>query len=139
MKRLRRIWISILVISLFLGCVGCNKAEETSSNGLTPVEGEYLVNEGATEYKIVVPEKADGLILIAASELSKFVSEATGVSISVVTDNKIKSSDKFISIGETVFLQDTDISYTHDEPPIRYKSSSFVIILYPSLPSSSCV
>lgn len=115
MKILRRILISILIVSMIMGCVGCTKDTETVNSGLTTVKGEYLVKDGATDYKLVVPEEASSLILIATSEFNKFVSESTGVQLPVITDKEVKAEDKYISIGETTVLQETDITYEYDE------------------------
>jgi len=115
MKRLRRIIISILVVSMVFGCVGCNKSKETSTHGFTAISGKYLINDGVSEYKIVIPEEASGLIQIAASEFNKFFSESTGVSLPVVSDKEIQGGDKFISIGETTLLQGTDIKHEYEE------------------------
>ena len=115
MKRLSRVLIAVLVISMVLGCVGCNTHKETSGEGLTAIRGEHLVKDGTSEYKIVIPDDASSLIQIAVSEFNKFFSEATGVSLPVVSDKDIKDKDKFISIGETTLLQNTDITYEYEE------------------------
>lgn len=115
MTKLRRIIILMFILSMVLGCVGCEGNTETAENGLLEVKGQYLVNDGATEYKIVIPEGAGSLILVAASDFNMFFSEATGVSIPVVTDHEFSGEGKFISIGETTLLNDTDITYSYDE------------------------
>lgn len=115
MKRLRQILISILVVSMIFGCVGCNTEKETSGDELTAIKGEYLVKDGASDYKLVLPEDAAGLIQIAASEFNKFFSESTGVTLPVIADKEVQSGEHYISIGETSLLKETDISYTYDE------------------------
>ena len=115
MKKLRQLLIFILVIGLVLGSIGCSPDKETSSNGLTVVKGKYLVDEGVSKYKIVVPKQESSLITIATSEFNKFFSESTGVTLPVVTDDEIKDGDKYISIGETTVLKETDITYEFDE------------------------
>lgn len=115
MKKLRRILISILVISMIFSCVGCGKDAETVSNGLTAIKGKYLVNDGVSEYKIVISKEAGSIIQVAPAEFNKFFSESTGVNLPVVTDDEIQSGDKYISIGETTLLKDTGISYDYDE------------------------
>ena len=115
MTKLRQVFILVLIVSMIFGCVGCANQAEPGDNGLVEVKGQYLVNEGATEYKIVIPENAGSLILVAVSEFNKFFSEATGVSIPVVTDSEFSGDGKFISMGETTLLKDTDITYSYEE------------------------
>lgn len=115
MKKIRRILISILIISMIFSCVGCGKDTETVSNGLTAIKGKYLVNDGVSEYKIVVSKDAGSVIQVAPAEFNKFFSESTGVNLPVVTDDEIQSGDKYISIGETTLLKDAGISYDYDE------------------------
>ena len=115
MKKLRRLLIFILVTALALGSVGCSTDKEASNNGLTAIKGKYLVDEGVSKYKIVVPKKESSLITIATSEFNKFFSESTGVKLPVVTDDEIKDGDKYISIGETTVIKETDITYESEE------------------------
>ena len=49
--------------------------------------GDFIVNKGATEYKILVNKKHTGDINIAVSEFNTFFSEATGVTMDVVYDD----------------------------------------------------
>ena len=115
MKKLRQLIIFVLIICMVLGSMGCATDKETSSNGLTTVKGKYLVNEGESTYKIVIPKQADGLVQVAAGEFNKFLSESTGVSLPVVTEDEINAGDNYISIGETTLLKETDITHEYDE------------------------
>lgn len=118
MTGFRRIIILIFILSMVLSCVGCgdnSNMTNTDNTGLTVVEGKFLANNGATEYKIVIPENADSLVLIAASDFNKFFSEATGIRIPIVTDSEVTEDGNYISIGQTVLLQNTDITYSYEE------------------------
>lgn len=116
MTKFRQSIILIFILSMVLGCVGCsNNPDNTVSDGYSVVDGQYLADNGTTEYQIVIPAEASGMLRIASSDLSKFFSEATGVSIPVVTDSEANGEGKFISIGETTLLQDTDILYSSEE------------------------
>lgn len=119
MKRLRQILVLILAVSMVASCLGCNKnesAEEQKQESTLPtVEGKYLVKEGISEYKIVIPEEAGNLINVATQEFNKFFSEATSITLPVVSEKEIETGEKYISIGETLHLQSTDITYELSE------------------------
>lgn len=115
MKKLRQLLIFTLVISMVLGCLGCTTNKETSSNGLDVVKGKYLLEDGTSTYKLVIPKQESGLAQVAVSEFNKFFSEATGVTLPVITDDEIGTAEHFISIGETTLLQETDITHEYEE------------------------
>lgn len=115
MTKFRQIIILVFVLSMVLSFAGCDNQSSTSDQDLATVEGKYLANEGVTEYKIVIPADASGLVRIASSDFNMFFSEATGVSIPVITDSEVTGEGSFISIGETTLLKNTNISYSFDE------------------------
>ena len=117
MTGFRRVVILLLVLIMVFSCVGCQKKQQPAptTQQLIAVEGVYLVNNGASDYKIVIPENAGNLVQLASSELSTFLSEATGVRIPVVSDKEAAGEGKYISIGETTLLQNTNIAYSVDE------------------------
>lgn len=114
MKKIRQILVSILAFSMVFNCVGCKNSDKKETNSeFVTIKGEYLVENGKSEYKIVIPEEAGNLIQVAASEFNLFFSEATGVNLPIVTE--AGSNDKIISIGETACLDETDITYEYSE------------------------
>lgn len=115
MTKFRRSIVLVFILSMLLSVAGCGQEPTTPEAGLSVVTGQYLVNNGATEYKIIIPEESSGLLQIASSDLSKFISEATGVNIPVVTDKEAAGEGKYISIGQTTLLEDTNITYFADE------------------------
>lgn len=115
MTKFRRIVILAFILSMMLTVVGCEDTSNTAETGPIVVDGQYLVNNGATEYKIVIPENSSGLLQVASADLTRFISEATGVSIPVITDKEATGEGKFISIGQTTLLKNTDITYSFDE------------------------
>ncbi len=115
MTSFRRIIILVFILSMMLSVVGCDNDSGTANEGNFVVDGQYLVNNGETEYKIVIPEGTGGLLKIASSDLSRFVSEATGVNIPVITDKEASGEGKFISIGQTTLLENTEITYSFEE------------------------
>lgn len=115
MTNFRRIMILVFVLSMLLSFAGCEGGSAPAGEESLVVNGQYLVNNGETEYKIVIPAEAGGVLQVASSDLSRFVSEATGVSIPVVKDSEVTGEGKFISLGQTTLLQDTAITYSFDE------------------------
>ena len=115
MTKFRRIIILVFILSMMLSIAGCDSDSNTADAGRPVVDGQYLASNGETEYKIVIPENASSLIQIAVSDFNKFFSEATGVSMPVVKDSEFNGDGKFISMGETTLLKNTEITYSFDE------------------------
>lgn len=64
----------------------------------------YLLKDGATEYKIVIPSGSVSTELsVARDELVRLFKEATGVTLQVVADTGLthSSDNKYISLGNT--------------------------------------
>ncbi|MBR4942874.1 MAG: DUF4838 domain-containing protein [Clostridia bacterium] len=114
---------SISLISLF-GCKNNNKGNNSEPSGVvkptvTDTIHEFsmettpysLVKNGATEYKILVSEKGKITHAEAISELQLFFEEATDIKLTAVTgENTFDSNAKYISLGDTNFLQTADVS-----------------------------
>jgi len=67
---------------------------------------DYLLKDGKTSYKILMPADADANTLMAQTELNALFKEATGTEFEVVTDSDSVATDaKYISIGNTSLLQ----------------------------------
>lgn len=115
MTNFRRIIILVFVLSVLMSFAGCEGSSNTPGEENLVVDGQYLVNNGETEYKIVIPAETGALLKVASADLNRFISEASGVSIPIITDKEATGEGKFISLGKTTLLQDTDISYSFDE------------------------
>ena len=65
--------------------------------------GTYMVKEGVTSYKVVVPEVETQAVSYAKSELSRFFKEATGITLGFVKDNGLthNGANQYISLGNT--------------------------------------
>ena len=65
--------------------------------------GTYIVKNGKTSYKVVVPEVETQTMSYAKSELSKFFKEATGIDLKFVKDTGLTHNDtnRYISLGDT--------------------------------------
>lgn len=106
---------------------GCKKKEETYeqpekyryTEGVhdytAPViESKYLVKNGGTEYKILMPQTISEDLRVARDELIYFFNEATNIELTFEGENEAgKTHDaqaKYISLGNTKMLQSTEIT-----------------------------
>ena len=64
---------------------------------------EYIVRGGRTDYKILIPvgSSENKFISAAANDLKFFFSEATGITLEVVEDDKASASGKYLAIHST--------------------------------------
>lgn len=73
---------------------------------------EYIVKDGKTDYKVVLPENCSSTIKTAASELTTFFYEATGITLPVIDDAKVSevtASSQYISLGNTSLLRASSV------------------------------
>lgn len=73
----------------------------------------YVILNGVTQYKIVIPANAGETTLLAASELKHFVSEATGVSMEVVEDTGLDfdaGQSYYLSVGRTALFEQAQLA-----------------------------
>ena len=80
---------------------------------------EYIVKDGKTDYKVVLPENCSSVIMTAASELTTFFYEATGITLPVIDDSQVSevtASSQYISLGNTSLLRASSVidSITYD-------------------------
>ena len=97
--------------SFFLA--GCSKDEpEESENGGDSGQGEiestgdFLLKNGMSSYKIVIPDDADADEILAGERLQGLFEEATNTLLPIVEDSTITSitaDDKYILIGDNDF------------------------------------
>lgn len=68
-------------------------------------ENGYFVQNGSSEYKIVVSKDATGSELRAANEIQLYVNNTTGALLEIISDENASYNnvDKVISIGKTVY------------------------------------
>ncbi len=77
-------------------------------------EYDFIVS-GASEYFILLPENATNNEEFAASELQKFVKEASGAELSIVKENKADFTGSFLSVGNTKASQEAGVMPTYEE------------------------
>ncbi len=104
----------MLITVLFSSFSGCKKDDEDlvypdSSKHL--VESDYkIVENGMSEYQIVLPESPKMNEQTAAEELQLFIKQSSGAVLPVVSENKVSEKSPMISIGETVFAGKKGVS-----------------------------
>ena len=115
-----------IVLALVLACCsGCGKSNQAnssnnSSNVYTPFyEGintnnimDYLVKDGKTDYKIVIPDVPSAVELQASSELQIYVQQVSGVFVPTISESeKVAGEDRYFSIGNTDLFKNSKIDY----------------------------
>lgn len=116
---------SLLFVSLCFTMVGCG--DNGSSNGednslkrytyedgvhdftAPELDGKYIVQNGSTDYVVVVPANADSRVELAADEFKVLFKRATNIEITTIRDDSgdpvlTDENAKRISIGETSLI-----------------------------------
>ncbi len=75
--------------------------DAVSSVTTVELEPTMLVENGETQYAIVLPTNADATLTTAKDELVSFFAEATGATLIVADDNAYDTYGTYISIGNT--------------------------------------
>ena len=78
---------------------------------------DYLVRNGKTEYKLVIPATTTASLRTARTEFVDLFEDATGITLTVVTDNQVTdaSTGKYISLGDTTLLEKSGIKIDYYE------------------------
>ncbi len=149
-KGFKRITTVILVAMLCGNSLfGCSCKNESSSSPNEPItEALYnpeqgidrttvlssIVQNGATDYKIVYGVDASKTELYAASELQSFIYEATGVRLPLVVDSLVeRNPQKLICIGQNSILDAAELSVDYsalgaDGFVLKTKDSNLYIV-----------
>lgn len=120
----------MIAITSFVGCNNETSSSESTEPYVEPtkytytegvhdytapvVSDKYIVKNGTTDYKILVPNIITNNLRIARDELVFFFKEATGITLSVETENEQgkthSDTAKYLSIGDTKAFQSTGIT-----------------------------
>lgn len=119
MKRLTKILcitLSVIFLCFTAACKSCNKVEETVTTGVVYSEHK-LVENGATDYCLVIPENASQKEILAQAEFNDIIKLSIGITLPVVRDNQIEytKEGKYIFIGHTSFLSEFGITPNKEE------------------------
>lgn len=115
MKKILSIILAVITCFSFVACknsdntglqdAGRRRYSGTHIFNVQDSETEYLIKNGATDYKILLPEKQTEYTNLAASELSTLFNEATGIQLQAERETGSgythNAEQRFISIGKT--------------------------------------
>ncbi len=117
MKFIKKAWKLLLITTLASSFLlsGCKNdtdgtGDSSSSSSSLPdqilMEGDFLLKDGVSNYKIVIPDDADADEALAGDKLQSLFKEATGFTLPIITDNAISapdSDDRYILLGDNDF------------------------------------
>ena len=111
--KLTAVLLSFMLIILS-GCDKCNNSNsgENGDNTIIAETEHYIIKDGKTRYKIVIPDAPRGYENYAAEELAANFLSATNVKLSIVheKDVSLEKDSAFFIIGETNFAEQSGIS-----------------------------
>lgn len=90
----------LLAAIMLLTCALTGCGSEESSYG-KKLENKYLIEDGVSNYVLVLPDEPAKYETFAAEEFTLFVSEATGCTVETVSESNVPSGKKYISLGKT--------------------------------------
>ena len=117
--------IAVILVAGVTGCAGKGGGifqpgegnEVSLRNGVhfdrsTETEN-FILKDGVSEYKIVIPGTSDPTITSAADELVEYFAEATDFVLPVITDETadFSADAKYISLGDTKLKEQANIVY----------------------------
>ncbi len=126
MKKIAIMMALLLGVGTLFGCNQSKEPEEPVVDNGT-VGGEptafadtdtYLVNNGQSNYKVVIPESATITEKYAAEELVYFLEQSTACKLPIITDKNLTASesDCYLSVGETVLYEaQPDLAVSYEE------------------------
>lgn len=129
-KKVSRIFIAVLcLIFASMPLFGCGKGgntvtlpkEELVEGGLHQINvtqtSKEFIKDGKSDYKIVVSKDMSSVLNAVVNDMVKFIREATGAELQVITDEGITltADSKYIVIGQNDVYDQTTIEYTRSE------------------------
>ena len=122
-KRIISWLLSALCVCTFLGGCGTDNKRVAEREKYRYTEGvhdltaperdDYMVQNGKTEYKLLLPSVTDSNLIIAEAELKYFFEEATGIKLTTVTEPEgglaHTADGEYISLGATQMLQSANV------------------------------
>ena len=121
MKKIRFFSCMLCITFAFSAVLSSCKKEKGNENIQTSEwsdvtyeqSGINLIENGQTEYKVVIPEDAEDIVSTAAFELTEFLYQSSGVRLQTVRDEEYAfgEGEKYISLGDTtMFTQSGETS-----------------------------
>lgn len=115
-KKLKSVMSMFLVLVMLCSLIGCGSTGKDVSKKFKS-SGSNIVEDGKSDYVIVIPEGNDYATNVAASELNTFLELSSGVTLKIVVDSDLEEVEdkKYISLGETTLLESAGIALTKEE------------------------
>lgn len=111
--------ISLILITVMTGCIlaGCGSKDTAKESKDLKTTGFNVVEDGKSDYVIVVPKEPDYVTNLAASELNEFLNLSSGVTLKIIEDDEFDETEtkKYISLGETKLLDEAGIIIDKDK------------------------
>lgn len=112
-KKLSVLFAIILGASFCFASCGDKKTSNTNTNlvhgGTETLTNDYILKNGTTDYKIVLPKEPTSMEEYAANELQTLFLEATDVKLQIVNDSAVTTADKVFSVGRTKLFNATGV------------------------------
>lgn len=115
MRIIKKAICLLLCVVMLSSVVGCKDQEQSQAQGDTVSTTEtYVIKNGVSPYKILIPENASVQLQFAANDFRFFFKEATGVELEITTsvDNV---QGKYFSIGDTAIKSAAGVTTTFEE------------------------
>ena len=118
MKKFMKIFTVLLAfVMVFSVSAACSCSDNPSGvDPNAPKVTGVIVENGASDYKIVISKKYTEAVYFAATEMQSFINQATGVKLPITLDTAavLNEDSRFISIGGTTVLEeiDGDVDYS---------------------------
>lgn len=92
----------LVALSIFSGCA------DTSTSNLVTFEKTdyYLVDNGKSDFCIVIPEEATIYETTAAEELQLFIQKSTSYKMPIINDSSLDADGFYLSVGETTLYKE---------------------------------
>lgn len=124
MKKWQKIASGSLLIALGLSACGKKTPSSSSRGGSTPTpatflpeSGNFLAQNGESDYVIVMPSQPSEKENMAKDELISSFAKSTGITLSSLTDEDVAyaPSSHFISLGENQLAKSLGLSASEEE------------------------
>ena len=139
MKKIVKFLSLILVVIFTFSAVSCKNSQTNNNqsntatafnavnenhNAVIKERDYYLIDNGNTEWTIVIPENALSYELLAVELINEYFDLALNTTFAVTTDKNLSGNGKYISIGDTSLMRNSGISIAES----KFGTSGYRII-----------